>query len=142
MKAAQLSGKTLDVMRHHRKLVLATLSLSLLLGVVYVGGIIFECEYPYWWVLWRVRSARLSSGGMVSDKLAVALGEKSKLVHWHTCSYSTHQHVQPGEVHVQFRDPEGSSQIFEFIYSRRTHTLRPANADAQSLLSTTGGNDV
>lgn len=103
---------------------------GLLLGVIYLYGILFEHEYPHWFLLRRVSQATSPTGTPVREILRDEFGKDAEKVDWHTCGYCMDRPGQPdGAVRVQFRSPVDGQTIYHFHYDEERHQLTPADSD-------------
>ena len=54
---------------------------------VYFFGLVFDLEYPFWFVLRDVRQTRMPNGLTINEMVASRLSIPSDKVRWHMCGY-------------------------------------------------------
>lgn len=103
-------------------LVALVVGLPLVCGI----GLLFELEYPHWWMLHRVHDARTVSGEPIAAVLKRHFGENADFVHWHTCGYCIGRAGRSETLrHVQF---EMRGRFFSFAYDPSRNQLVPMSA--------------
>jgi hypothetical protein len=94
-------------------------------GLVWVFGIIFEFEYPYTFILMRVRNATTFSGAPIAAIIKALGSEWGREIAWHTDSYCANWCGPHKNLICVFLDDPDKSARYLFAYNRQTHTLVP-----------------
>lgn len=108
-----------------KTILLSLVALVVGLPLVWVFGLLWEKEYPHWWMLRRVYDARTVSGEPVAAALKRHFGESADFVHWHTCGYCIGRGRSETLRHVQF---EMRGRFFSFAYDPSRNQLVPMSA--------------
>jgi len=69
------------------KIVVMIFVIVLTVAGVYAVGIVLECEYPYWPLLWKARHGMTWDGKEIATVLESKYPRGTYRLRWHTCSY-------------------------------------------------------
>ena len=78
----------ISTLGQRKRRVMAVLGGFVLCAILFYGaGIVLECEYPYWPLLWKARHGVTWDGRKILDVLQRKFPPDRFRLHWHTCSY-------------------------------------------------------
>ena len=109
------------------KVMISLLCVALLSFLVWLGGVVFEFEYPYAMTLSQVRRA-VSVGGAPVSQIMQRQGYDMSRLHWHTCSYCNDPLRGQRNIILVRLDVADKTNSFYFAYCRPTHVLVPMMA--------------
>lgn len=106
--------------------ILAVPTLLVLGWLVWLSGMFFEAEYPYYFTLCKVGNAVTARGVAASQIIKADGAPWAKSLPWHTCSYCNIPFDGESRlVLVTLPVPGGNSRYY-FAYCFKTHELVPA----------------
>jgi len=94
-------------------------------GIVYLGGLFLECEYPFWPTLLLAARAKTPEGSRVTDLIRVRSGSSYAQQHWHHCTWCDVVYPHAPQLAIKVTVNTNTGDYFLFDWDLRQMRLLP-----------------
>jgi hypothetical protein len=115
------TAQTCQKMKRTRVALLVGVVFVVLTAAVYVFGLGFEFEYPFWPTLWLAEQTKTPDGSRMTDLIRIRSGSSYVKQHWHHCTFcdDVYPYAPHMAVTVTVNNDERNFYLFDWDVMQR-----------------------